>query len=102
MDDKFFELVGLVIRRLRELQGVSQETFARRAGLDRAFYGRIERGKHNLSLRTLRQIAHELDVQAWEILIRAEPDTPSDEPVGDLTEELRRAKAKLPPLHRND
>jgi transcriptional regulator with XRE-family HTH domain len=53
--------VGLKIRRLREARGLSQETAARLAGIDRSYYGRIERGKINVSSLYLLRIAEMLD-----------------------------------------
>ncbi len=36
--------IGSRIRAIREARGISQEQMAFDAGLDRAYYGRIERG----------------------------------------------------------
>jgi transcriptional regulator with XRE-family HTH domain len=36
--------LGLAIRSSREEGGYSQESFARHAGLDRSYYGAVERG----------------------------------------------------------
>jgi transcriptional regulator with XRE-family HTH domain len=41
---KELKAVGARIRKLREAQGISQEEVARLAGIDRSYYGRIERG----------------------------------------------------------
>jgi transcriptional regulator with XRE-family HTH domain len=43
-------LVGLsaAIRAARHAQGLSQETLAEIAGIDRSYMGDIERGEHNL------------------------------------------------------
>ncbi|MCW3019652.1 MAG: transcriptional regulator [Solirubrobacterales bacterium] len=63
--------VGLAIRRLREESGHSQEAFAATAGLDRSYYGAIERGEFNVTIDTLVKIASALDVAASELLQRA-------------------------------
>ena len=60
--DHQLEAVGRQIRKLREQHGLSQEEFAAKAGLDRAYYGAVERGKRNLSARNLIKIAVALNV----------------------------------------
>nr|WP_239024892.1 helix-turn-helix transcriptional regulator [Sphingomonas corticis] len=60
--------VGRRIRARREAAGVSQEEFARRTGLGRSFFGRIERGAQNVSLETLARIAVALPVDLGELL----------------------------------
>lgn len=50
------------IRRLRESSGISQEAFAEAAGMDRAGYGRIERGQVDVRLSTIARIAEALGV----------------------------------------
>ena len=60
--DHQLEAVGRQIRKLREDHGLSQEEFAAKAGLDRAYYGAVERGKRNLSARNLIKIAVALNV----------------------------------------
>jgi transcriptional regulator with XRE-family HTH domain len=42
-----------VIRSTRERRGYSQEGFARRVGMDRSYFGAIERGEFNMSLDTI-------------------------------------------------
>jgi transcriptional regulator with XRE-family HTH domain len=53
-------LIGRQIRRLREEKGFSQEEFAGLAGIDRAYYGGIERGERNVAALNLVKIAHAL------------------------------------------
>jgi transcriptional regulator with XRE-family HTH domain len=55
--------LGLQIRRLREAEGISQEEFAAKAGLDRAYYGGVERGERNLAALNLMKIAAALQVE---------------------------------------
>lgn len=52
--------VGARIRKLREAKGISQEEAARLAGIDRSYYGRIERGLINVSAVFLLKIARML------------------------------------------
>lgn len=56
------------VRKLREATGLTQEKFAAEAGLDRAYYGRIERGLGNVTLDTIETIARGLGVEPWELL----------------------------------
>ena len=55
--------IGRHIRDQRKAHGYSQEAFAARAGLDRAYYGGIERGERNISALNLIRIARALDVE---------------------------------------
>ena len=55
--------VGSTIRRLREERGVSQEDFAALAGIDRSYYGGIERGERNVATVNLVRIAIALRVE---------------------------------------
>jgi DNA-binding XRE family transcriptional regulator len=57
---KELKAVGARIRKLREARGVSQEEAARLAGIDRSYYGRIERGVINVSAVFLLKIARML------------------------------------------
>lgn len=49
--------LGKRVRSLREAAGLSQEDAAMEADLDRAYYGRIERGLVNVSALNLLKIA---------------------------------------------
>lgn len=41
---------GNTVRRIREGRKMSQEEFAGMCGISRAYYGRIERGEHSVTL----------------------------------------------------
>jgi transcriptional regulator with XRE-family HTH domain len=62
------ERIGDALRRRREAQGYSQEAFADRIRMHRAYYGAIERGKKNVQLTTLERVCTGLDVATWEIM----------------------------------
>jgi transcriptional regulator with XRE-family HTH domain len=64
--------LGEAIRASRNEQGYSQEGFAAHAGLDRSYYGAIERGGFNFTIETLMRVAAGLDAPAWEILRSAD------------------------------
>jgi transcriptional regulator with XRE-family HTH domain len=63
--------IGAAVRALRETQGSTQEAFALKAGLDRSYYGAIERGEFNVTVDTLVTIAEGLGVRPSEVLRRA-------------------------------
>jgi XRE family transcriptional regulator, regulator of sulfur utilization len=63
---------GAAIRSMRSERGLAQEAFAGRAGLDRSYYGAIERGEFNVSLDTIVKIAKALEVPAAVVFERAE------------------------------
>jgi transcriptional regulator with XRE-family HTH domain len=68
----FQERIGDALRRQREAQKYSQEAFADRIRMHRAYYGAIERGRKNLQLSTLERVCAGLDVPVWEIIREAE------------------------------
>ena len=55
--------IGSKIRAIREARGISQEQMAMDAGLDRAYYGRIERGEVNVAALNLLKIAKSLEAE---------------------------------------
>lgn len=58
--NKHLQELGQNIRRIRKLANFSQESVALNAGLDRSYYGRIERGEVNVSVINLVKIAETL------------------------------------------
>lgn len=67
MKEKSLLSVGLRIRTLREQAGYSQEEFAAIAGLDRAYYGGVERGERNVAAINLIKIAVALKVEIGDL-----------------------------------
>ena len=63
--------LGEAIRAARREQGFVQEAFAAHVGLDRSYYGAIERGEFNITLNTLLKIAGGLGIRASSLLRRA-------------------------------
>ncbi len=55
--------LGNAIRRHREGRGYSQIVFAEMCGLSRAYYGRIERGEHSLTIEKCQLIASTLKIR---------------------------------------
>lgn len=58
---------GARLRTLRKARKNSQEAVALRAGLDRSYFGKIERGEVNVSLVNIHRIADALEVGAGEL-----------------------------------
>jgi transcriptional regulator with XRE-family HTH domain len=54
--------VGRRIRQLREDKGFTQEGFAAEVNFDRSYYGCVERGEKNISLKKLAKIADTLNM----------------------------------------
>ena len=61
-------VIGVSIRSLRSERGLSQETLAARADLDRSYVSGVERGVKNISVLNLERIANALDVSLVELL----------------------------------
>ena len=60
--------LGQAIRTRREATGLSQEAFADRIGMHRAYYSSIERGERNVTLATVARVAHGLDTRVWQLM----------------------------------
>jgi transcriptional regulator with XRE-family HTH domain len=63
---------GDAVRAIRKEQGISQEALALKCGLDRSYYGAVERGERNVSLTNIVRIANALKTPAAAIFARAE------------------------------
>jgi transcriptional regulator with XRE-family HTH domain len=63
---KAAELVAWNLRRLRVRRGLSQETLATDADVDRSYVGRLERGEENPTIGVLERIAKHLDADLAE------------------------------------
>lgn len=59
---------GLIVRRLREKSGFSQENFADHIGIDRSYQGQIERGEASVTLHKITLIAKGLSLPRWQLL----------------------------------
>ena len=63
---------GNAVRRLRIEAGFSQEGFAAAIGIDRGYYGRIERGEVNLSLDNIEKIATGLGTSVGTLMVEVD------------------------------
>ena len=59
--------LGKKIRAIRDKKGLSQESAALACGLDRSYYGGVERGEHNIALINIEKIAIALGVSLKEL-----------------------------------
>ena len=62
------ELIGTNIRQKRKELKLSQEELAFRAKIDRSYLAEIEKGKINISILKLEQIANALEINIDELL----------------------------------
>jgi len=60
--------VALNLKRLRKAAGLTQEQVARRAKLSHGYYQRLEMGRHDPPLSTLRALAKALGVKVTALL----------------------------------
>jgi transcriptional regulator with XRE-family HTH domain len=65
--EKVIEAFGRRVKRLRQERGYSQEAFAQESGIDRSYYGRIERSEANPTLRNIAAIADVLGISIPEL-----------------------------------
>jgi transcriptional regulator with XRE-family HTH domain len=63
---------GDALRELREERGLSQEAAALACGIDRAYFGKLERAAKTPTLRTVWRIADAFETQPSELLRRTE------------------------------
>ena len=54
--------IGLRIKELRKDKGVSQESLALLAELDRTYINSVENGKRNISIVNIEKIANDLEI----------------------------------------
>ena len=66
--------VGRVIRKYREGAGLSQEALAERSGLHRTYISLVERGRRNITVDALTQIAEALEVYPSKLMSDAEKE----------------------------
>jgi len=61
-------IVGERIAALRKAQGMTQDQFAERAGLNRTHLYRLESGKQSVTLRTLKIVADALGTRVKDLV----------------------------------
>lgn len=55
--------LGNVLRKYRESREMTQEEFAEYCDISRAYYGRVERGEHSLTIESCQKIANALNIR---------------------------------------
>ena len=60
------EKIGKRLRELRLSEGLSQEKFSFKCGLDRTYIASIEQGKRNLSIINIEKIAKACDISVFD------------------------------------
>jgi transcriptional regulator with XRE-family HTH domain len=68
----FAQRFGRTVRQLREARGLSQQQAAAKAGIDRAYYWKIEKGEANPSLDVIGRIVKMLKVPAGELFTESD------------------------------
>jgi transcriptional regulator with XRE-family HTH domain len=58
---------GTHVKELRVERGFSQEAFAQHCGIDRSYYGKIERCEANLTLKNIVAIAAALEISVQDL-----------------------------------
>ncbi|PND27041.1 helix-turn-helix transcriptional regulator [Sinorhizobium sp. M4_45] len=71
------KIIGWNLRKLRVEKGLSQERLALEAHIDRAYVGRVERGKENVTVATLEALAQVLDVPVGALFVEPPPNSPT-------------------------
>ena len=66
--NNFLKNVGLNIRHARSEKGLTQESLAFEADLDRSYIGGVERGDRNIAVVNLKKIADALNVSLSDLL----------------------------------
>ncbi len=61
-------MIGVNLRAYRQERGLSQEAFADVLGVHRTYLGGIERGEHNLTMRSLERLAAKIDIDPMALL----------------------------------
>ena len=65
--------LGKRIRELRKAKGYSQESFARKSGIDRTYIASLEAGKRNISIDNIKKIADALNVTLHDLFDFTKP-----------------------------
>ena len=60
--------MAIRVKRLREAQGMTQETLAKKAGLSRGYLARLETARQDPTLSTLEKLARALRLKPSELI----------------------------------
>lgn len=73
--------LGVLVRRLRQEAGMSQEKFALRCGLHRTYMGQIERGEKTVTIETASKLAQGLGLSLSELFAHLEREWPKKDAI---------------------
>ncbi|MDM1521722.1 helix-turn-helix transcriptional regulator [Empedobacter sp. 225-1] len=62
------ETIALNIKKLRKEKGISQETLALKANIDRTYINDVENAKRNISIKMLEKISVALEINIKQLL----------------------------------
>lgn len=89
MEYSLQQTVGRSLKAYRQAQGLSQETFAHVLGVHRTYLGGIERGEHNLTLKSVERLAVRIGIEPMALLgVYGRVATLNDSELGRLLELL--------------
>ena len=74
MEKTLSQRFGCTVVRLRKARGISQETFANQASIDRHYMSDIENGRRNISLDIIEKIARSLQLSISELFSEVEKE----------------------------
>ena len=72
MDKTLSQRFGCTVVRLRKERGISQESFANQAAIDRHYMSDIENGRRNISLDIIEKISRTLNLKVYELFREVE------------------------------
>jgi transcriptional regulator with XRE-family HTH domain len=70
--------VGSALRKCRESAGLPQDVLAMLAQVDRAFYGKLERGERQPSMSVILRLAKALGIPLAEVVVEVEATLPTN------------------------
>lgn len=68
MEDSLQQKLGRSLKAYRQATGLSQEAFADVLGVHRTYLGGIERGEHNLTLKSVERLAGKIGLEPMALL----------------------------------
>lgn len=60
--------LGIKIQKYRKIKNLSQESLARKSGIDRTYISDIEKGNRNVSIGIIEKISKALDINITKLL----------------------------------
>ncbi len=90
--------IGLCLRRLREIQGISQSELARRAEINLSYICSVENHPSNISISKLSQLCNAMRVPAWLSLRLAALESERSHLCQKLAESWQGIRPDLKPL----